>query len=171
VRAQRLSETNLQEKLAAGTARLETAKQLLAEARAGIHEEDATIREFEQRVFENSLVQRSLEAQIADLEKDVSSARAVLVEAEAARTAGMVQSVTLKKSVKDKEVALHCAEHKIATLEAKFEEHTKATLADRTLFEEEIAKLMEYLEAETAARLIAEGALQAARQRATPGGR
>jgi chromosome segregation ATPase len=171
VETQQLSEANLQEKLAAGTARLETAERLLAEARAGIHEEDATIRELEQRVFENSLPQRSLEAQIADLEKDVSSARAVLVEAEAGRTAAMERSVTLTKSVKDKEVALHCAEHKIATLEARFEERTKATLADRTLFEEEIAGLMEHLEAESAARLIGEGALQAARQRATPVGR
>jgi chromosome segregation ATPase len=171
VEAQQLSEANLQEKLAAGTARLETAERLLADARAGIHEEDATIRELEQRVFENSLAQRSLEAQIADLEKDVSSARAVLVEAEPARTAAMERSVTLTKSVKDKEVALHCAEHKIATLEARFEERTKATLAHRTLFEEEIARLMEHLEAESAARLIAEGALQAARQRATPVGR
>jgi hypothetical protein len=83
----------------------------------------------------------------------------------------MERSVTLTKSVKDKEVALNCAEHKIAILEARFEERTKTTLADRNLFEEEIATLMENLEAESAVRLIAEGALQAARQRAPPGGR
>jgi chromosome segregation ATPase len=171
VEAQRLNEANLQEKLAAGTARLETAGRLLAEARAGIHEEDATIREFEQRVFENSLAAKSLEAQIADLEKDVSSTRAVLVEAEAARTAAMERSATLTKSVTDKEVALHSAEHKIAALKATFEERTKTTLAERVLFEEEIARLMERLEAESAARLIAEGALQTARRRATSGGR
>jgi chromosome segregation ATPase len=74
IEAQRLSEANLQEKLAVGTARQEAAERLLVEARAGIHEEDATIRGLEQRVFEYSLAQRSLEAQIADLQKDVSSA-------------------------------------------------------------------------------------------------
>ena len=76
IEAQRLSEANLQEKLSATTTRLEAAEQLLVEARAGMHEQDATIRESEQRVLEKSLEVKSLEVQVADLEKDLASARA-----------------------------------------------------------------------------------------------
>ena len=45
IEAQRLSEASLQEKLSATTTRLEAAEQLLVEARAGMHEQEATIRE------------------------------------------------------------------------------------------------------------------------------
>ena len=76
----------------------------------------------------------------------------------------MPQSSTLAKSLTEKEAALQRAEQKHATLEARFEEHKKATLGERALFEEKIAKLMERLKAESAARLFADGALQAARQ-------
>ena len=164
IEAQRLSEANLQEKLSATTTRLEAAEQLLAEARAGMHEQDATIRESEQRVLEKSLEAKSLEAQVADLEKDLASARAGHMEAEVARTVGAEQSATLAKSLQEKEVALQRAEQKVATVEAKFDEYKKATLGDRALFEEKIAKLTEQLDAESAARLFAEGALRSARQ-------
>jgi phage shock protein A len=129
-----------------------------------MHEQDATIRESEQRVLEKSLEAKSLEAQIADLEKDLASARAGHMEAEVARTVGVEQSGTLAKSLHGKEVALQRAEQKVATVEAKFDEYKKATLGDRALFEEKIAKLTEQLEAESAARLFAEGALRSARQ-------
>ncbi len=99
IEAQRLSEANLQEKLSATTTRLEAAEQLLAEARVGMHEQDATIRESEQRVLEKSLEAKSLEAQVADLEKDLASARAGHMEAEVARTLGAKQSTTLAKSL------------------------------------------------------------------------
>jgi len=164
IEAQRLSEANLQEKLSATTTRLEAAEQLLVEARAGMHEQDATIRESEQRVLEKSLEAKSLEAQVADLEKDLASARAGHMEAEVARTVGVEQSGTLAKSLHGKEVALQRAEQKVATVEAKFDEYKKATLGDRALFEEKIAKLTKQLEAESAARLFAEGALRSARQ-------
>ena len=87
IEAQRLSEGGLREKLSATTTRLEAAEQLLVEARAGMHEQEATIRESEQRVLEKSLEAKSLEAQVADLEKDLASARAGHMEAEVARTA------------------------------------------------------------------------------------
>jgi len=74
IEVQRLSEANLQEKLSATTTRLEAAEQLLAEVRAGMHEQDATIQESEQRVLEKSLEAKSLEARVADLEKDLASA-------------------------------------------------------------------------------------------------
>ena len=164
IEAQRLSEANLQEKLSATTTRLKAAEQLLVEARAGMHEQEATIRESEQRILEKSLEAKSLQAQVADLEKDLSSARAGHMEAEVARTAGVEQSTTLAKSLHEKEVALQRAEQKVATVEAKFDEHKKATLGDRALFEEKIAKLTEQLDAESAARLFAEGALRSARQ-------
>ena len=164
IEAQRLSEANLQEKLSARTTRLEAAEQLLVEARAGMHEQEATIRESEQRFLEKSLEAKSLEAQVADLEKDLASARAGHMEAEVARTVGVEQSTTLAKSLHEKEVALQRAEQKVATVEAQFDEYQKATLGDRALFEEKIAKLTEQLDAESAARLFAEGALRSARQ-------
>jgi chromosome segregation ATPase len=164
IEAQRLSQANLQEKLSATTRRLKAAEQLLVEARVGMHEQDATIREFEQRVLDKSLEAKSLEAQVADLEKDLASARAGQMEAEVARTVGVEQSTTLAKSLHEKEVALQRAEQKVATVEAKFDGYKKATVGDRALFEEKIAKLTEQLEAESAARLFAEGALRSARQ-------
>jgi chromosome segregation ATPase len=164
IEAQRLSEATLQEKLSAATTRLEAAEQLLAEARAGMHEQEATIQESEQRVLERSLEAKSLEAQVADLEKDLASARAGHVGAEVARTIGVEQSSTLAKSLHEKEVALQRAEQKVATVEARFDEYKKATVGDRALFEEKIAKLTEQLDAESAARLFAEGALRSARQ-------
>jgi hypothetical protein len=48
-----------------------------------MHEQEAAIRGSEQRVLEKSLEAKSLEAQVADLEKDLASARAGHVEAEA----------------------------------------------------------------------------------------
>ena len=164
VEARRLSEANLQEKFAAATTRLDAAERLLSEARAAMHEQDAANRELEQRVLEKSLAVKSLEAQIADLEKDLSSARLVHVELEVARAAELERSTTLAKSQKEKEAALQRAEQKIASLEARFEEHRKAALGERALFEEKIAELTEQLEAQSAARLFAEGALQSARQ-------
>jgi chromosome segregation ATPase len=164
IEAQRLSEANLQEKLSATTTRLEAAEQLLVEARAGMQEQDATIRESEQRVLEKSLEAKSLEAQVADLEKDLASARASQMEAEVARTVGAEQSGTLAKSLQEKEVALQRAEQKVATVEARFHEYKKTTLGDRALFEEKIAKLKEQLDTESATRLFAEGALRSARQ-------
>ena len=80
-----------------------------------MHEQEATIRESEQRVLEKSLEAKSLETQVADLEKDLASARAGHVEAEVARTAGVEQSTTLAKSLHEKEVALQRAEQKVAT--------------------------------------------------------
>jgi predicted nucleic acid-binding Zn-ribbon protein len=164
IEVQRLNEASLQEKLSATTTRLEAAEQLLVEARTGMHEQEATIRESEQRVLEKSLEVKSLEAQVTDLEKDLASARAGHVEAEVARTLGAEQTTTLAKSLQDKEVALQRAEQKVARVEAKFDEHKRATLGDRALFEEKIAKLTEQLDAESAARLFAEGALRSARQ-------
>jgi chromosome segregation ATPase len=162
--ALRLSEGGLREKLSATTTRLEAAEQLLVEARTGMHEQDATIRESEQRVLEKLLEAKSLEARVADLEKDLASARAGHVEAEVARTLGAEQTTTLTKSLQEKEVALQRAEQKVATVEAKFDEYKKATLGDRASLEETIAKLTEQLDAESAARLFAEGALRSARQ-------
>jgi hypothetical protein len=53
-----------------------------------MHEQEATIQESEQRVLEKSLEPKSLEAKVADLEKDLASTRARHMEAEVARTAG-----------------------------------------------------------------------------------
>ena len=119
-----------------------------------MHEQEATIRESEQRVLEKSLEAKSLEAQVADLEKDLASARASHVEAEVARTLGAEQSATLAKSLQEKEVALQRAEQKVATVEATFNEYKKITFGDRASLEEKIAKLTEQLDAESAARLI-----------------
>jgi hypothetical protein len=89
------------------------------------------------------------------------------MEAEVARTAGSEQSTVLHRSLQEKR-----AEQKLATVETKFDEHKKATLGDRALLEDKIAKLTEQLEAGSATRLFAEGALRSAAraQRATSGG-
>ena len=101
---------------------------------------------------------------VVDLEKDLASARAAHVDAEVARTAATEQSVALASSLKDKETALRRAEQKVTTVEAEFEGYRKASLGERALLEEKIARLTEQLEAESAARSFAEGALQSARQ-------
>jgi chromosome segregation ATPase len=89
------------------------------------------------------------------------------VEAKVALTLGVEQSATLTKSLQEKEVALQRAEQKVAAVEARFDEYKKATRGDRALFEEKIAELTERLDAESAARLFAEGALRSARQERT----
>jgi hypothetical protein len=65
VEAQRLSQAKLQEKLDATVERLEVTERLLAEARAGMHEQDTTKSEFKQCDLEKSVAERSLEAEIA----------------------------------------------------------------------------------------------------------
>jgi chromosome segregation ATPase len=164
VEAHRLNDASLQEKLASATTRLDAAERLLSDARAAMQEQDAATRDLEQRLLERSLAIKSLEAQIADLERDLTSARLLHVEVEAARAAEQERSTAIAKSQKEKEAALHRAEQKIANLEARLEEHRKAALGDRGLFEEKIAELMKQIEAQSAARLLAEGALQSARQ-------
>jgi chromosome segregation ATPase len=164
VEAQRLSEANLQEKLAVTSTRLEAGQRLLAEARSELEGQDVSIRESEQRVLDKSIEAKSLEIKVDELEKDLASARAVHREAEAARAAAAERSETLAKSIKDQEVALQSAEQKIAMLEARIEEQMRSTLGERAVLDERVAKLTKQFEAETAARLFAEGALQIARQ-------
>jgi chromosome segregation ATPase len=164
VEAQRLSEANLEEKLAVTSTRLEAGQRLLAEARAELEGQDVSIRESEQRVLDKSIEAKSLEIKVDELEKDLASVRAVHIEAEAARAAAAERSETLAKSIKDKEVALQSAEQKIAMLEARIEEQMRSTLGERAVLDERVAKLTKQFEAETAARLFAEGALQTARQ-------
>ena len=69
-----------------------------------------------------------------------------------------------RQVLKDREAALQRAEQKIATLEAGVKEQKRATIGELALFEEKIARLTEQLEAKSAARLFAEGALQTARE-------
>ena len=164
VETQRLSEANLQEKLAVTLTRLEAGQRLLSEARAELEEQDAAIRESEQRVLDKSIEAKSLEINVDELEKDLASARAVRIEAEAAHAAAAERSETLVKSVKDQEVALQSAEQKIAMLEARIEEQMRSTLGERAVLDERLAKLTKQFEAEAAARSFAEGALQTARQ-------
>ena len=173
IEAQRLSEANLQEKLSATTTRLEAAEQLLAEARTGMHEQDATIQESEQRVLEKSLEAKSLEAQVADRERSRRRCALVLPRPKSRTVSAWSSRRRSPYSLQEKEVALQRAEHKVATVEARFDEYKKATLGDRALFEEKIAKLTEQLDAESAARLISRRrrAQRAARaQCATSGG-
>jgi chromosome segregation ATPase len=164
VEAQRLSEANLQEKLAVTSTRLEAGQRLLAEARAELEGQDAAIRESEQRVLDKSIEAKSLEIRVDELEKDLASARAGHTEAEAAHSAAAERSETLAKSIKDQEAALQSAEQKIAILEARIEEQMRSTIGERAVSDERVAKLTKQFEAEAAARLFAEGALQTARQ-------
>jgi chromosome segregation ATPase len=164
VEAHRLNESSLEERLVAATTRLDAAERLLSDARTAMHEQDEATRDLEQRFLDTSLAVKSLEAQIVDLEADLSSARLVHVEHEAARAVELERATALAKSQKEKEAALQRAEQRIASLEGKLQEHRKAALGDRALLEEKISELAKELEAQSAARLIAEGALQSARQ-------
>jgi crescentin len=160
----RLTAANLREELAAMTSRSEAAERLLAEARADLRGRDAAIRGFEQRAVEGALAAKSKETALADLEKDLNSARTLHAEAAAARAALDQRSAELAKALEAKDAALQRAEQKIATLEARIAEQTKAIVGERELFEDRLAKLNEQFEAEQATRAFAEGALQAARQ-------
>jgi crescentin len=160
----RLTASNLREELSAMNARSEAAERLLAEARADLRERDAAIRGFEQRALEHSLVAKSKETALADLEKDLTSVRASHAEVDAARATLNQRSVELAKALEGKDAALQRAEQKIETLDSRITEQSKAMSSERGLYEERLAKLKEQLEAEQAARAFAEGALQAARQ-------
>jgi crescentin len=164
VEAQRLSEASLEEKLAVTSTRLESAQRLIAEARAEMDEQDAAIRQSEQRLLDRSIAAKSLEIKVGELEKDLASARAAYIEAEVARVAAAEKSETLAKSTKDQEVALQSAEQKIAMLQARIEEQQRSTVGERAVFEERVAKLTKHFEAEAAARSFAEGALHTARK-------
>jgi crescentin len=160
----RLTASNLREELSAMTSRSEAAERLLAEAREKLRERDAEIRAFEQRALESSLALKSKDVALADLDKDLTSARALHAEVDTARAALDQRSTELAKALEAKDVALQRAEQKILMVEGRIAEQTKAIDAERLLFEERLAKLKEQLEAEQAARAFAEGGLQAARQ-------
>ena len=160
----RLAVSRLKEDLGAMNARSQAAERLLAEARAELRERDSAIRGLEQRAVETALVVKSKETAIVDLEKDLTSARAMHSEANAARAGLAQRCFELQKAWEDRDVALQRAEQKIGTLEAGIAEQAKAIAGEREAFEETIGKLKEKIEAESAARAFAEGALQAARQ-------
>jgi crescentin len=164
IESHRLNLTNAREDLSAMSGRSEAAERLLAEARGTLRERDAAIRGYEQRTLESSLAAKSKDAALADLEKDLAAARSTNTEVEAARLAAAERSITLAKIVEDREAALHRAEQRIETLEARIVEQNKSTVSEREMYEEKIARLKEQIEAESAARAFAEGALQSARQ-------
>ncbi len=160
----RLITSNLLEEVGAMTSRSEAAERLLAEAREKLRERDAEIRGFEQRALETSLALKSKDLALADLDKDLTSARALHGEVDAVRAALDQRSTELAKALEAKDAALQRAEQKNVMVEGRIAEQTKAIDAERDLFEERLAKLKEQLEAEQAARAFADGALQAARQ-------
>jgi crescentin len=162
--AHRLTASNLREELSSMTSRSEAAERLLAEAREKLRERDAEIRGFEQRALEGSLAMKSKDVALADLDKDLTSARALHAETDTARAALDQRSTELAKALEAKDAALQRAEQKIVITEGRIAEQTKAMDGERVVFEERLAKLKEQLEAEQSARAFAEGGLQAARQ-------
>jgi chromosome segregation ATPase len=162
--AHRLTTSNLREELSAMTSRSEAAERLLAEAREKLRERDAEIRGFEQRALESSLALKSKDVALADLDKDLTSARALHAEVDTVRAALDQRSTELAKGLEAKDAALQRAEQKIVTVESRLAEQSKATDAEREELAARLAKLKEQLEAEQAARAFADGALQAARQ-------
>jgi crescentin len=160
----RLTASNLREELGAMTSRSEAAERLPAEARETLRERDAEIRGFEQRALESSLAAKSKDVALADLERDLTSARALHAEVDSARAALDQRSAELAKALEAKDASLQRAEQKIAMVEGRVSEQSKTMDAEREAFEERLTKLKEQLEAEQSARAFAEGALQAARQ-------
>jgi hypothetical protein len=151
--AHRTSVAKLTQELDVMSARSEAAERLLAEARAALRDREAASREFEQRALERS-----------DLEKELNALRAAHADVDAARSAAAECSKGLAKTLEDRDVALQCAERTIEALEAKLAEQQKHALGERGMFEEKVAKLTQQFEAESAARAVAEGALQSARE-------
>ena len=129
-----------------------------------MRERDAEIRGFEQRALETSLALKSKDVALADLDKDLTAARALHAEVDSVRAALDQRSVELAKALEAKDAALQRAERKIALIEGRVAEQDKAIGAEREAFEERLATLKEQLDAEQSARAFAEGALQAARQ-------
>jgi crescentin len=160
----RLTASNLREELGAMASRSEAAERLLAEARETLRERDAEIRGFEQRTLESSLALKSKDVALADLDKDLTSARASHAEVDAIRATLDQRSAELAMALEAKGAALQRAEQKIVTVEGRLAEQSTAMDAEREELEARLTKLKEQLEAEQAARSFAEGALQAARQ-------
>jgi len=144
--------------------RSEAAERLLAEARENLRQRDAEIRGFEQRALESSLVTKSKDAALTDLEKDLAASRAAHAEVDGVRLTLDQRSDELAKALAAKDAALQRAEQRIASAEDRIAEQGKAMDGERETFQERLAKLREELEAERSARAFAEGALQAARQ-------
>jgi chromosome segregation ATPase len=151
--AHRTSVAKLTQELDVMSARSEAAERLLAEARAALRDREAASREFEQRALERS-----------DLEKELNALRATHADVDAARLAAAECSKGLAKTLEDRDVALQRAERTIEALEAKLAEQQKHALGERGVFEEKVAKPTQQFEAESAARAVAEGALQSARE-------
>jgi len=162
--AHRLAQTTLREELTALTARHEAAEKLLSEARGNLRDREASIRNYEQRALEHSLATKSKDATLSDLEKDLAALRHAHAEVDAARTTATERSNSLAKALEDREIALQRAEQRVEVLEAKVAEQNRMMQSDRDAFEERTTKLRDQLEAESAARAFAEGALHSARQ-------
>jgi crescentin len=162
--AHRISVAKLTQELGVMSARSEAAERLLAEANAALQYREAASREFEQRALESSLAAQAQEAALADLERELNALRAMYADVEAARLAAAERSEGLTKTLEDRDIALQRAEGTIEALEAKLVEQQKGALGERGAFEEKIAKLTQQFEAESAARAVAQGALQSARE-------
>ncbi len=162
--AHRLSQTGLREELTALVGRFEAAERLLSEARTTLRDREASIRGYEQRALEHSLTAKSRDAMLADLENDLAALRLAHSEVDAARSAATDRSASLARTLEDREIALERAEQRIELLEARAAEQNRMLLGEREAFEQKAAKLKGQLEAESAARAFAEGALQSARQ-------
>ena len=160
----RLTASNLREELSAMASRSEAAERILAEAREKLRERDAEIRGFEQRTLENSLVLKAKDVALADLDKDLTSARASHAEVDSIRATLDQRSAELAKALEARGAALQRAEQTIVTVEGRLAEQSQAMEAEGQEFEARLTKLKEQLEAEQAARSFAEGALQTARQ-------
>ena len=162
--AHQISVAKLTQELGVMSARSEAAERLLAEASAALHYREAASWEFEQRALESSLAAQSKELALAALEKELNALRATHADVGAARLAAAERSTGLAKTLEDRDATLQRAERTIEALEAKLTEQQKGALGERGVFEEKIAKLTQQFEAESAARAVAEGALQSARE-------
>jgi chromosome segregation ATPase len=114
--------------------------------------------------MDSTVAASAAEKRFAELDKDLSGARAQIADLEASRTNLVDRSAALAKASKIKEGVLHKAEQKIDYLETRMGELTKSFNAQRGQLESKAAQLSEQLEAEGAARAFAVGALQSARR-------
>ena len=132
--AHRLTASNLREELSAMTSRSEAAERLLAEAREKLRERDAEIRSFEQRALESSLALKAKDVALADLDKDVTSARALHAETDTTRAALDQRSTELAKALEAKDSALQRAEQKVVVIEGRLAEQMKSMDGERLGF-------------------------------------
>jgi crescentin len=165
--AQQINTSALEMKVEGLTGRLAATEKILANARDQIRERNEVVRGSErsmrEAIIERNALQRRLEAALQEIDRktaqsaDDQKSRADLAD----RTDILVKTVSAKEALlKDAENTIQALNQRVATLEERFEQ-------DRGALETVNRRLVEELQTERSERSLAQGALEAARERVT----